>query len=263
MVNAAWREFRDEILRWRDSGRLVEFWWRDDDATLRTPALDRLLLLAASTGAPLALAVVPDGAQVALIEGVAPGVVAIQHGVDHRNRAVAGGKKSEFPVEESPWQATRRLIHGQERIFLATGARALPVLAPPWNRLSPELVPKLAAAGFRGLSTYGARKTQEPAPGLRQVNTHVDVIDWKGGRGFAGEEYVLRRALWHLAAKRTGMVDTAEPTGWLTHHAIHDEAAWRFLAVLFDFVRDFGGVQWMHPAELFACAGTGSDASSG
>lgn len=263
MVNAAWREFRDEILRWQDSGRLVEFWWRDDDATRRTPALDRLLQLAASTGLPLALAVVPDGAQAALFEGVAPGVVAIQHGVDHRDRAVAGGKKSEFPVEESPDEAAQRLIRGRDQIVLATGARALPVLAPPWNRLNPGLIPQLAAAGFRGLSTYGARNTGEPAPGLRQVNTHVDVINWKGGRCFAGEEYVLQRAVWHLAAKRTGLVDTAEPTGWLTHHAMHDEAAWRFLGALLDTIGEYRGVRWMHPAELFACACTGEDASSG
>ncbi len=70
-----------------------------------------------------------------------------------------------------------------ERLF---GARALAVLVPPWNRIAPALVPALPEIGFRGLSTFGPRARPEPVRGLRQVNTHVDLIDWRGGRGFVG-----------------------------------------------------------------------------
>ena len=62
MVSAAWRMLDAEIARWRDAGRPVEFWWRDDDAVRPAPAVARLLDLAAQTGVPLALAVIPDSA---------------------------------------------------------------------------------------------------------------------------------------------------------------------------------------------------------
>ena len=61
MVGAGeWAEFIDELSRWRHANRVVEFWWRDDDACRPDPALDRLYALAARTGIPLALAAVPS-----------------------------------------------------------------------------------------------------------------------------------------------------------------------------------------------------------
>ena len=66
-----------------------------------------------------------------------------------------------------------------ERLF---ATRALPVLVPPWNRIAPELVPTLPEIGFAGLSTFAARRRDQPVSGLRQVNTHVDLIDWKDRR---------------------------------------------------------------------------------
>ena len=58
-MNIAWQRFLDEISRWENAGRSVEFWWRDDDAARRDPALRRLTGLAQSSGIPLALAVIP------------------------------------------------------------------------------------------------------------------------------------------------------------------------------------------------------------
>ena len=101
MVGAAWRPFADEIARWRDGGRRADFWWRDDDATCPTPALGRLLALAAEADVPLALAVVPDGAEGGIFEELGAGVDLLQHGVDHVNRASSGERKTEFPSGES------------------------------------------------------------------------------------------------------------------------------------------------------------------
>lgn len=248
---SAWDAFGDELQRWADAGRGVEFWWRDDDATRPDPALARLLALAEQARAPLALAVVPIGAQAAIFAGMGPMTSVIQHGADHRNRAVAGAKKSEFPDGAPVAEAVARVVAARVRLADLAGARMVPVLAPPWNRIDRSLVPALAGAGLRGLSQFGARSAAEPAPGLRQVNTHVDIIDWRGTRGFAGEEVVLRVAESHLAAQRTGRADPAEPTGWLTHHACHDEAAWIFLERLFEFASRRGAIRWRSAGELF------------
>jgi hypothetical protein len=253
-VNAAWRSLADELQRWRDGGRIAEFWWRDDDAARPAPALERLCALSARTAVPLALAVVPVGADRALLSGLGSAVTLIQHGTDHRNRAGAREKKTEFPASEPPQAAAARLSAARVELAAWAGACFAPVLAPPWNRLPDALVPALAAAGFQGLSRYGARASAAAAPGVVQVNTHVDVIAWQAGRGFVGEEAALGAAVRHLAAKREGRADAAEPTGWLSHHAVHDEAAWRFLERLFETARAGPAVRWRGAHELFHVA---------
>lgn len=250
-MSAAWRAFEAELSRWRGAGRAADFWWRDDDATRPEPALARLLELSARTSVPLALAVVPMDAAPALFGAIGDTVTLIQHGTDHRNRAAVGEKKTEFARSESPQAALARLALARDRLAMRAGSRFIPVLAPPWNRLRSDLLPLLAGAGFRGLSQYGPRGSAQPVPGLRQVNTHVDLIAWRAGRGFAGEEICLEAATAHLAAKRGGAADGGEATGWLSHHAVHDEAAWAFLERLFETTRGAPGIRWRSAQELF------------
>jgi hypothetical protein len=254
MVSGSWQALGEEIARWRESGRAVEFWWRDDDAAAPSAPLDRLLELAARARVPLALAVVPAAADAGLLASLAPGVAVLQHGADHRNRAAATEKKNEFPASEPEASALARLAAARERLRAMAGPRWVAALAPPWNRIQPALVPQLASTGFRGLSRFGQRDSPMHA-GLRQVNTHVDVIDWHAARRFAGEDASLGRAIAHLEAKRAGRADAAEPTGWLTHHERHDEPAWGFLERLFEFAASTPGIRWRTAVELFTESG--------
>jgi hypothetical protein len=250
-MSAAWHSLTEELARWGDTGRTAEFWWRDDDAARPDPALERLLALAHTSAVPLALAVIPTQAEKEAFEGIGSGVSIIQHGTDHRNRAGPGEKKSEFPPAESPSVAAARLALARERLAAWAGGRFAPVLAPPWNRLPETLVAQLAPAGFCGLSRFGARAAAAPAPGVREVNTHVDLVAWHAGRGFVGEDAALAAAVGHLAAKREGRADAGEPTGWLSHHAVHDQAAWAFLERLFETLRAAPELRWVGVRELF------------
>ena len=83
------------------------------------------------------------------------------------------------------------------------------------------------------------------------MNAHVDIVAWNAGRGFVGEDAALGARLRHLAARLTGTVEAAEPTGILTHHARHDEAAWSFLERLFETTREAAGMRWRDAAGLF------------
>lgn len=244
----SWHALEEELARWRDAGRSVEFWWRDDDAAALSRPLERMLALSRNTGVPLALAVIPLAAVRELFAGLDATV--LMHGTDHRNRAVPGEKKTEFAASEADDEAIARLAQARERLAGLAGASFLPVLAPPWNRIKRTLVSRLGASGLRGLSAYGPRSSARPAPGIVEVNTHVDLIDWRGTRGFCGEEAALSAAVRHLAARRSGEVDAGEPTGWLTHHALHDAAAWDFLERLFERTRRLG-VRWRDPESLF------------
>jgi hypothetical protein len=140
MLAAGWSELESEIGRWRDSGRAVEFWWRDDDAARPNRALERLFALAQKSGVPLALAVIPMQAEPALLAMLPSGADVLQHGSDHSNRAAPGEKKTEYPQAAPAETTVRRLAEGRERLATLAGGSFLDVLAPPWNRIPPSIV---------------------------------------------------------------------------------------------------------------------------
>ena len=242
---AGWRALEDELDAWGD--RAVDLWWRDDDAQYPTPALQRLLALSAGGAIPLSLAVVPAGAETALADllGAAPEVTVVQHGYAHVNHAGPKGKKAELATGRPVDQALAELVRGRQRLERLFGDRFRAVLAPPWNRIDPLLVPALPGSGIRGLSTYGARLSSEPAIGLTQGNCHVDILDWRGSRGFIGEDAALSAIVGHLAARRRNEVDAQEATGILTHHLVMDEACWMFLATLIERTLAHPAVRWL------------------
>ncbi|HEU4350885.1 MAG TPA: hypothetical protein VFR66_03335 [Burkholderiales bacterium] len=235
-----WQEFELELVRRRDAGRPVQFWWRDDDAAAVRPEAKRLLELASSSRVPVSLAVVPAVAEPALFRVLHDDVTVLQHGTDHRNRAAPGDKKTEYPGAEPLHAALARVSAGFGRLRELAGGRFFPVLAPPWNRVREDLLEKLPAIGIRGVSMYGPCASAEPAPGLRQVNAHVDIVAWRQGNRFIGEGEALRLALKGLSVEA--------PLGWLTHHAVHDAGAWDFLERLFTM----RGPRWLSIAEVFS-----------
>jgi len=252
MVDTAWNGLESEVARWRELERPVEFWLRDDDAVRPTAALERLVVLVGNAGVSLALAVIPANSEAALFAALPSSVDVLQHGTDHSNRSAAGDKKTEYPQHEASEATLQRLSDSRRRLERLGAGRMLSVLAPPWNRIPDQLVAELSACGFYGLSRYGARRRMQAAPGVTEINTHVDIIDWKGSRGFVGLEQALLQAVRHLAARREGRADATEPTGWLTHHLCHDEPAWSFLAELFERFGSRQGVIWKSARELFA-----------
>lgn len=256
---ASWDDLARECDAWAAQDRIVEMWWRDDDAVADTPDLRRLLALAAGRAA-LALAVIPapltPGLPAALAQ--AGGEIGVlQHGFDHRNRAGTGAKKSEFPASRPAAEVADALARGRQRLGEEFGPRFRPVLTPPWNRFDERHLSILGDLGYRGLSTYLPRRSKEAAPGLSRVNTHVDVIDWRtlpdaaGRRRFLGTGAALGLLTGHLAAKRMGAADDLEPTGLLTHHLVHDTETWIFLGDLLDWCAQRPGIAWRSAADLF------------
>jgi hypothetical protein len=232
--DAAWDGLRRELDAWAASGRVATLWWRDDDAVRMSPALARLLTFAEEV--PLALAVVPAAA-----EGFEARAAVLQHGWSHANNAPAGCRKCEL----ADLSVLDRLAAGKERLARIFGARFLPVMAPPWNRLAESLAGRLPALGYRGLSVQGARRSPF------ETNVHVDVMNWPERR-FAGDVPVLRQLLAHLSARRVGNAAEHEPTGLMTHHLVHGEATERFLERLFAATRAHAAARWLEPRAVFA-----------
>ncbi|MDO8975062.1 polysaccharide deacetylase family protein [Reyranella sp.] len=248
---SSWQALADEAARWRDEGRIAELWWRDDDATDAGPALDRLLAIVRDRETPLAMAVVPARATAALADRLAgePGVDVLQHGYAHTSHSVAPEKSIELGLQRPAMLTLGELGTGWMALERLFGSRALAVMVPPWNRIAPVLVPTLPEIGYRGLSTFGPRPRLHPVRGLLQVNTHVDLIDWKGGRTFAGEETVLAALVTALARARGG---DGEPIGILSHHLAMDAGAWDFLRSLWERMTKLENIRVRSARELFA-----------
>lgn len=234
-----WSALKRELDAWGDAGRTARFWWRDDDATQPCPALDRLLEI--RNGTPLSIAAIPAS----VCDGLAgrlekeAGVRVIQHGYSHRNFAPAGARKSEFPAGGRLETALRRLGEGRQRLAGLFGPHFTPVMAPPWNRIDPLLARRMGRNGWQAVSGFG----EAAAPGW--INTHLDPIDWRGDRGFLGEAAAVGILVSHLRNRRRNTGHSGPPSGLLTHHRDNDAAAWRFIEMLVERIRDHPAACWI------------------
>ena len=257
MNDGGWGALAREVDAWREAGREAALWWRDDDAVEPSPALSRLLAL--RPGCPLGLAVIPAAARTSLAAGLAGPVDVLVHGFAHANHAPAGERKSEYPAGRV---APGELRAGRERLEAIFGGRVLPVFVPPWNRMGEDAAAALPAAGYEAVSGYRGR----PECPLPRLDTHVDLIDWRRGRRFAGVEAVLGALVAALGARRRAEdrrdlpgsrspclpPRPLRPTGVLSHHLVHDAAAWRFLEDLIAWVEETPGVRWVRPRDALA-----------
>ena len=246
-----WRDIERELDVWHSNGRTATFWWRDDDAVAVTDPLERLLSLSEEIQIPVALAVIPletgDDLRLRLAANQFSSV--LQHGYSHRNWAPPDAKRAELTAPRDRDKMLLELAEGRAR--LSRFANALPALVPPWNRIDSGMISKLPGIGLKTLSTYGPRQTRQPAPGLRCVNTHIDIIAWRQGGNFVGSDAALDLALRHLTERRNNIVDESEPTGLLTHHLVHDQACWHFIGDFLNRTRDHPAARWVEAREAF------------
>ena len=90
-----------------------------------------------------------------------------------------------------------------------------------------------------------ARPHAFAAEGLSQVNTHLDPVNWRHGRGFIAEQDAINLIYEHLKNKRTGLKDAEEATGLLTHHLAQNEDVWLFCEKLMCHLNQHSAVKWL------------------
>jgi len=246
-----WDGFVRELDHWEAAECAATLWWRDDDASALTEALQRMISLKERHRVPLGLAVIPAAADQGLgfLRTLPKGINILQHGFAHVNHAPANEKKAEFGEHRAMTVMSEEIAAGAERLRALAAERFLAIFVPPWNRLTPALMPALPGLGFSGLSTFAPRRDRLPAAGLCQVNTHVDLIDWRGGRRPKRASRLIDEITSHLAARRADEVDTDEPTGVLTHHLDHGDESWDFLDELFAVTHEHPAARWLSPKE--------------
>lgn len=248
---SAWHALQSELDAWSEDGRTATLWWRDDDAVTETRALSRLCDVAGAHGVGLCIAAIPADVRPDILarNDWPDGSAILQHGYAHQNHAPDGEKKSEFGADRGTDDIVSDLGRGWS--VISRSLNALAAFVPPWNRIGNNVIKALPDLGFFGLSTFGPRKQTMPVGGLYQTNTHVDPIDWRGHRGYVGDDAAISQMIAHLSARRTGSVDAMEPTGILTHHLVHDDACWRFVETIAQTVADHPAARWLRSDEVF------------
>lgn len=242
-----WTVVRNSLDSAAGRGRKIPFWWRDDDAIETTSQLDRLTELQTGMALPLTLAVIPEF----LAENLAPalyghtGLTIATHGIAHQNHAPASEKKQELGGHLGICEAAVGLERARRRVHQAFPRQAIPMLVPPWNRISPTIAAALPDIGFRNLSTYGTASEQPVIPGLTRLNTHVDPIDWRGSRSLF-DPGTLNQGIAAQIDQRL-RDSSPEPVGLLTHHLVHDEEIWVWTEELLDILAQHPAVIWPGP----------------
>ena len=240
--DAPWTALVAELDAWAKMGRRAKLWWRDDDATSPGPRLDRLISLAPEV--PVALAVIPEETGTALANRLASeaAVIVLQHGFAHVNHAEPTAKKSEYGPDRPVDVMTAEIGRGRERLGSLFDAQLSPVFVPPWNRIDADLAARLGEIDIAAVSTFGSAAGDERPP---RLNTHVDLIDWRGARDFVGAAAAIVGLVSHVAAGRDGGAHAEEATGLLTHHRDHDPNTWNFLERLFEATKMHRAAEWL------------------
>ena len=255
-----WNPVRSEFDRWAHDGLTARLWLRDDDAIAATPALARLLASCRAGGVTVLIAAIPMAADASLqraLAGATCAEVAV-HGIWHRNHAPPTRKAEELAPERGRSEIMAALVPARARLQQMLGADAGRWYVPPWNRITPEVASWLPEAGFSAVSTFGTDHLSKNAA-LLEANTHVDIIDWKGGRVGRPVAWVAAELARQLALARAdggrvaggpGAPSVVRPIGILTHHLVHDDSAWAALDGLLAATRHSRGARWIRPSEL-------------
>ena len=248
--STAWESLTRELDLWAAEGRTATFWWRDDDAVAPTPALSTLRACANAAGIPIALAVIPARATTELAAELRdwPSATVLQHGLSHTNHETPPAKKTELGAARPPQHVIADLITGWN---LLEPFDPLPVLVPPWNRISPDLTGRLPGLGYKGLST------SLPAPGPTRHrdcsrSTPMSISSTGAAAGYSpGPAPPSTATVRHLSARRSGAADPDEPTGLLTHHLVHDADCERFLERFTAATSQHPAVRWLDARDIF------------
>ncbi len=253
---SSWQALDDEVARWRDAGRDVELWWRDDDATDTGAALDRLLALAArdrgAAGTRRRARRVPRRHWPSGWPP-SPAIDVLQHGYAHANHALPPDKKSELGPHRPAMLVLGELGTGRmalERLFAtARSAGAGAALEPHRARRSFRLCRRSASAACRP-SPPGAAPSRFEACG-RSTRTSTSSTGKTGATLSAMMPHVA--AL--VEALRQSRSATSEPVGVLSHHLAMDEGAWDFLRSILGKGNKIAGCETMLGARLVRVTG--------
>jgi hypothetical protein len=222
-----------ELESWRQAGRRPQLWWRADGTRLQGASLAQALALSRGSAIPLSLA----------------------------SALAAPDRKFACRVNSQPQVRMLYLdaaLNGQPPIANAAQSavafdRFLPVAVSGRHRLDAGLVRVMSMAGFCAVSAFGELRSAAVLP---RLDVHVALMENPDCPSFRGRRHVLGRLAWLLGERRRAG-QWEEPIGLLSEHAAPGDAAWRFLAWLFQWNRLRDNVDWVDIGDILPEADRG------
>jgi hypothetical protein len=129
---------------------------RVDDVYACRPDLMRILAAMEAARVPAILGVIPQRLTTEMADYLRdrPTFAIYQHGVEHKNHAVSGGK-DEFPATRPRAEVAALVADGHTRLQTAIGRRVTGYI-PPWNVTAQPTLEILIAQGFTHISAKRA-----------------------------------------------------------------------------------------------------------
>ena len=220
----------------------VNFFVRDDDAGWADQRLIALLRIMDAAGVPIDLAAIPTAVTPVLCEQLAARrsagqVIGIhQHGYAHGNHETTG-RKCEFGAARDAAQRGSDLRLGRERLQELFGDALDPIFTPPWNRVSADTPPLLAALGYAALSRD---VTALPQQALPEVAVHTD---WSKQWRLAGESRSDPAA--QIACHVAAHVKAGASVGLMLHHETMSDLELQTLFDLLALWRQHPNARWL------------------
>lgn len=242
-----------ELDEWSRNQAAATIWWRDDDLHQPTPELELILYTSEITRFKPLLGVIPLLSVQELPASLKNFDARIGiHGLQHINHNIRLARKSEFGSARCIEDQKQDIKKAKDVLLSLFGDSVLNCFIPPWNRISSELVAYLPNLGFSSISAFGERKTKHPVPNLLQINTHVDLIDWKNTRKFIGGESMASQLTNYLRRKRLDTSNHFEPIGLLSHHLEMNKKDWEEFQTVCLTLKKHAAVYLADPIEIFS-----------
>jgi peptidoglycan/xylan/chitin deacetylase (PgdA/CDA1 family) len=228
-------QLRDCLELLRSEGRVVDLFFRDDDADVGEESLRRLLHCFVDRDIPINLAIIPASLSDETIGLLAsererhPGLLCLtQHGWRHVNHE-REGRKCEFGPSRSFDEQLDDIARGQARLDAAFDENWFPAFVPPWNRCTEVTHRVLDRLGFE---VFSAKRGGEPVAGyrFREISITLDLYRWRGGAAMKAPEEIV-----------DDLVDqcrNGEAIGVMLHHKVMDDASFEFLNALLDVLSE-------------------------
>ncbi len=234
---------KKELSLWQQNGQQCHFWWRDDDATQDTPALQKLIDLHQQTKIPVALSVIPKFAHVTLLQQIKnlPQISILQHGWQHRNYELPEQPFSEFGSSRDSEIIRQELRTGRNLLKAMFAKQFVTGFVAPWNNLAAKHWPEFDQYDL--VSFHDGAANQMPSK-FKQLNVHIDILRWRKYPKFRGTTRTIKAILKQLKQRRTDQ-QFDKPIGIMSHHLVMDNASWQFLTKLLNFLRQESVVQFL------------------
>lgn len=234
----------------QDEGRYIKFWWRDDDATKASPALEQLAHSSLQAQASVLLAVIPQTAGKSLRTALDEHshLVPCVHGWAHINHAPQGEKKAELGKYRALTEIKGEITTALHHLKKVLGDDILAVMVPPWNRISGDVVQCLVSIGYQGVSGFANNLEAYAPDDLIVASTHIDIIDWRGEYSIARTGKPAGIVASEIAAE---ILSGRDEIGLLSHHLVHDQKAWDTLNMIAETISSTSNTSWLNPRDIF------------